>query len=191
MKNFPLMAAAFEGGLVALAIVLGWLLGVEPLATFRFEPYDAALALAATLPPLTLFWVCVKYPFGPLKQIAQLIDEMVVPLFRECGLIQLAVIAALAGLGEEMIFRGVVQTALAEWLGGETGPITALAISAVLFGMLHAVTPTYALLAAIIGLYLGWLWMEMDNLLVPVVVHGLYDFAALTYLVKTRPNKAP
>lgn len=183
MKNFPLMAATFEGSLVLLAIVLGWLLGTKPTATFHFDPYDAVLAVAATLPPLALFWLCVKYPIGPLKEIARIVDEMLVPLFRECGIVQLAVIAAMAGLGEEMIFRGVVQTAL----GDGAGPWIALLAAAVLFGLLHTVTPTYALLAGLIGLYLGWLWMATGNLLVPVVVHGLYDFVALVYLVKTQP----
>ena len=111
MKHFPLMAAAFEGSLVALAIALGWLLGTSPLETFRFDPYDALLAIGATVPPLALFWLYIKFPLGPLKEIVRLMDETLVPLFRDCRLAQLAVIAALAGLGEEMLFRGVVQTA--------------------------------------------------------------------------------
>ena len=186
MKNFPLMAAAFEGSLVALAIVLGWLLGTWPLETFHFDPYHVLLALGATVPPLALFWLCIKFPLGPLKEIVQLMDEKVVPLFRDCRLVQLAVIAALAGLGEEMLFRGVVQ----EWIAGPCGPWIGLLAAAVLFGLLHAVTLTYALLAGLIGLYLGWLWMETDNLLVPVTVHGLYDFLVLAYLVKARPGKS-
>jgi len=36
------------------------------------------------------------------------------------------------------------------------------------------------------GLYLGWIFVVTDNLLVVMVVHGLYDFAALCYLVKVR-----
>lgn len=190
MKHFPLMAAAFEGSLVALAIVLGWLLGTSPLETFHFDPYDALLALGATLPPLALFWLCIKFPLGPLKEIARIVDEMLVPLFRDCRLTQLAVISALAGLGEEMLFRGIVQTAVSEWIAGPWGPWIGLLAAAVIFGLLHTITLTYALLAGLIGLYLGWLWMATDNLLVPVIVHGLYDFLVLAYLVKAKPGKA-
>ncbi len=200
MKNFPLMAAAFEGSLVALAIALGWLLGTSPLATFHYDPYDVLLALGATAPPLALFWLCIicctssrlpnKFPLGPLKEIVRIMDEMLVPLFRDCRLAQLAVIAALAGLGEEMLFRGIVQTAASEWIAGPYGPWIGLLAATVLFGLLHAITPAYALLAGLIGLYLGWLWMATDNLLVPVIVHGLYDFLVLAYLVKIRPGKS-
>ena len=32
--------------------------------------------------------------------------------------------------------------------------------------------------------YLGWLWLASDNLLVPIVTHAAYDFAALVYLLR-------
>jgi len=59
-------------------------------------------------------------------------------------------------------------------------------IASVLFGLFHPITPTYAALAAAIGLYLGWLWLACGNLLTPIVTHALYDFLALAYLVKLR-----
>jgi hypothetical protein len=43
---------------------------------------------------------------------------------------------------------------------------------------------TYAILAALIGLYLGLLLIWTGNLLAPAVAHGLYDFIALLYLVR-------
>ena len=54
------------------------------------------------------------------------------------------------------------------------------------FGLLHFITPLYALLAGLMGLYLGWLYEATGNLIVPMIVHGLYDFAALVYLVRIR-----
>jgi membrane protease YdiL (CAAX protease family) len=56
----------------------------------------------------------------------------------------------------------------------------------VLFGLLHLVTPTYAVLAALMGGYLGWLYVRTGNLLVAIIVHALYDFFALSYFVKGR-----
>jgi membrane protease YdiL (CAAX protease family) len=88
-------------------------------------------------------------------------------------------IAALAGLGEEMFFRGAVQGSLQHWV-----PFwAALVISSVFFGLMHAVTPTYALLAAGLGVYLGLVWYYTDNLLVVTLAHALYDFLALLYLM--------
>ena len=52
-----------------------------------------------------------------------------------------------AGIGEELLFRGVVQALLERWLG----PWIALGVASILFGLVHALTPTYALLAAFAG----------------------------------------
>jgi membrane protease YdiL (CAAX protease family) len=185
-KHFALTAAIFEGGLTVVAIALGWLLGQPPLRTFHLDFRHAALGIAATLPPLGLFWLCLKLPLPPLEAITRILDETLVPLMRDCRLVELAIIAALAGLGEEMLFRGVIQAAVAEEIGGPHGVWLGLVIAAVLFGLLHPITPTYAFLAGLIGLYLGWLWLAYGNLLVPVVVHAAYDFFALLYVVKMR-----
>jgi membrane protease YdiL (CAAX protease family) len=56
--------------------------------------------------------------------------------------------------------------------------------SNVIFGLAHFVTPTYALLAGILGGYLGWLFTVSGNLLAPIIAHGLYDF--LAFLVVAR-----
>ena len=81
-KHFALTTAAFEGSLTVVAIGLGWLLGQSPSQTFHFDLRHAALGVAATLPPLGLFWLCLKLPLPGLKAITQILDEMVVPLFR-------------------------------------------------------------------------------------------------------------
>jgi membrane protease YdiL (CAAX protease family) len=192
-QNFVLLAAVFEGGLAVVAVGLGWLLGQNPLESFPRTPADAAwgaaCGAAAALPPVALLWLCLKCPVGPLAQLTQVVDELLVPLFRDCRLMDLAVISALAGLGEEMLFRGVIQQAVTDWLGGETatGTWVGLAVAALLFGLVHMITPTYALLAGGIGLYLGWVWIRADrNLLVPIVIHAVYDLLALIYLVRIR-----
>ena len=61
--------------------------------------------------------------------------------------------------------------------------------ASVLFGLGHMVTPTYAVLAGLIGLYLGALSMVFGNLLQVVVVHSLYDFVALLYLVRRQKSE--
>jgi uncharacterized protein len=50
----------------------------------------------------------------------------------------------------------------------------------------HWITRTYALLAALVGLYLGGLWLWTGNLLVPIVAHALYDFVALIWILRRR-----
>jgi membrane protease YdiL (CAAX protease family) len=56
---------------------------------------------------------------------------------------------------------------------------------------LHALTPTYALLAVLAGAYLGGVWLLSGNLLVVIVAHGIYDFVALLYLLRLTPPMRP
>jgi uncharacterized protein len=186
VKHFALTAAIFEGSLVLAATALGWLLAAPPLQTFHPDLGGLAWGLAATLPPLALFWLCLKCPWRPLAEIARIMNETIVPLFRGCWLIELAIIAALAGLGEEMLFRGVVQSCIMQKISGPGGVWFGLLAAAVLFGLLHPITPTYAVLAGLIGLYFGWLWLACGNLLAPITAHAVYDFLALVYLTRMR-----
>lgn len=84
-------------------------------------------------------------------------------------------LGAAAGLGEEMLFRGVLQDVLVEKVGNNF----ALVSSALIFGALHAVTPLYAFLAALASLYFGELFIQYNNLAVPIICHALYDVGAL------------
>ena len=89
-------------------------------------------------------------------------------------------------VGEELLFRGVVQGELRR----AVGPAGAVAGASLLFGLLHYVagagTPTqrlvYVAVAAMLGVVLGALYEYTGNLVVPVVVHGAYN--AVQFLVQ-------
>jgi membrane protease YdiL (CAAX protease family) len=89
-------------------------------------------------------------------------------------------------MGEELLFRGVVQNISQEWLG----PLGGLALASVLFGLVHPLTRAYFVAASVIGVYLGWLWLATDNLLVPIIAHGLYDFVILMVIRLRRREKS-
>jgi membrane protease YdiL (CAAX protease family) len=128
-----------------------------------------------------LFFVVLRWPVGPLARIKHFSEHTLRRMLRACTVIDLLGISVLAGLGEEMLFRGALQGSLQHYL---TSFWLALLISSLFFGLLHAITPTYALLAAGIGAYLGVVWHYTDNLLVVTVAHALYDFLALLYLMR-------
>jgi membrane protease YdiL (CAAX protease family) len=177
------LAVFVEGGLLLLASLLGWLLDESPLGGFGWD-YKAVLqGAAATLPLLGLFLVMVRWPVGPLARIHRFGEHVIRPLLAPCSVLDLLGISVLAGLGEEVLFRGVLQG----YFGRLLGPAAGLAVASGLFGLLHAVTRTYVVLAALMGAYLGWLWMYTGNLLAPVVTHALYDFAVLLWLLR-RPG---
>lgn len=94
-------------------------------------------------------------------------------------------LGAAAGIGEEMLFRGVMQFELGAKLGSE---VVAVGITSIVFGALHAVTPLYAGLASLASVYFGWLYLITGNLMVPIVTHAFYDWAALLYAHWTVAN---
>lgn len=193
--NFVPVAVLFGGGLVVVAVVLGWLLGHAPAPEIRWTISGAAWGAAAALPPMAVLLFCVRFPWWPWAELLRVVERLLVPLFRDCRLVDLAGISILAGLGEEMLFRGVLQEAVAGWVGGEPGIWIGLALVSILFGMAHLITPAYGVFATLIGLYLGWLWIYTGNLLVPITAHAVYDFLALVYLARARSGgtikKAP
>jgi membrane protease YdiL (CAAX protease family) len=173
------LAIVFEGGLVVLAWGLGWLLESPPFGRVYLRWQDIVLGAVATCPPLLAMFWCTRLQWGPFPGLMREVEERLVPLFAGCSHFHFALISMLAGFGEEALFRGVIQTTLADWLN----PWMALAVASALFGLGHLITPTYAVLAGLLGLYLGGLAMVYDNLLLAIVVHTLYDFVALIYLL--------
>ena len=78
---------------------------------------------------------------------------------------------------EEWLFRGIFQTKMSLMFGNEI----ALAVSGLVFGLLHAVTPVYALLAGAASVFFGYLYNTSNNLAVPMVCHAVYDVGALIW----------
>lgn len=178
------VAIAFEGGIAVLAWLLAWLLGV-PLGEVLHVTWSAlGWSVALTVPPLLIMGAASEIGWEPLRRIRREIDELLA-LFGGATLADLAMVSLVAGVGEEALFRGVLQPVFASW----TSPSWGLAGASVLFGLMHFVTPTYALLATAIGAYLGWLFLDTGNLVVPMGVHALYDFVALVYLRQGRQGR--
>lgn len=180
-KQLVRLAVLFEGGMGLLALVLGWLLDVPFWESLELSFADLALGVAACLPLLVLFAVCVRWPVGPLKSIEQFSDRVIRPLFQTCTMLDLALICVMAGFGEEALFRGLLMPLL-ERFSGDTW--LAVGLSSLLFGIMHPITRTYVVLATGVGVYLGTIYAFNDNLLVVMVAHGLYDFVALAYLAR-------
>jgi membrane protease YdiL (CAAX protease family) len=124
----------------------------------------------------------VEDNFQPLKDVTTATQSSILNMLGSqfkpvLGLVAALILGLAAGIGEELLFRGVLQYQLSESLDSSA----ALAISSIIFGLLHAVTPLYALLATLASLYFGWLYLMSDNLVVPIATHAFYDFVALMY----------
>lgn len=185
-RRFMFLALLFEMALGVVAIVLGWARGLPPreLTTFNLEGLLAGLVF--TVPMVVFLLITRRLTWEPLEKLNRLVSRLVVELFGDASLGQLFLLSLAAGWGEELLFRGYLQPLAADYLG----PTAALVLVSLLFGLAHSLSKTYAVLATLIGLYLGWLWLHFDNLLVPIIVHALYDFVALVYLLRISPRRS-
>jgi membrane protease YdiL (CAAX protease family) len=174
----------FEGGLGGLAWLLGWLLGQDPLGRGRWDAAAFGLGGLACLPMLAAFLLAHRSGYAPFVRIRRFLDDVVIPVLRGCSWAELALLSALAGLGEEMLFRGFLQDGVNRWWDTGT-PWPGLLVASVSFGVLHPISKTYVLFAALVGLYLGLVYEATGgNLLVVAVAHAAYDFVLLAYLTR-------
>lgn len=185
-RRYWLQRTAFtvEGGLLVAAVFLGWLLDCWTPEPWEHAGRNALIGLVATVPFVILLPLWTWLP--QLKRIDEMLDEQIIPIFKPCTLFDFAWISLLAGLGEEAFFRVVLQGGLEQVVGG----IAALLLASVVFGLAHLLSPAYAVITGIMGLYLGTIYLFTDSLLAVAITHGLYDFIALVYLVRIQPSKS-
>ncbi len=173
-RRYFLKFLIFETAVGLVAVIINYFFG--PHIVFRFETLPLIYGVAGAL-PLFSFLLLLKIPAAPFHRIRQSLAS-ILKLFEPFSLLQIALLSAAAGCAEEMMFRGVLQGIAGQYLGATSG----LFLAALLFGLGHWITPGYALLAGLAGLYLGWLKNFDGGLTAPALAHGLYDFFALVYL---------
>jgi len=180
-KNFFKQACIFESSLIGIALALGWAGDINPFASLYFSETAFFHGIIATLPIFVIFLVLYQLDLKPLVKIRTLLLDMLGPILHRYHWSDLLILASIAGISEEILFRGVIQP----WMESSWGMLTGLIVSSLLFGLVHAVTRLYFLLAALVSVYLGLL-LDIEtsrNLLIPIVTHGFYDF--LAFLVIT------
>jgi membrane protease YdiL (CAAX protease family) len=186
---FVLIAVAFELALGAIAFAGGQFWRHWPLVGLG-DSSPALSPLAAVgwgmlaTSPLTLGLALVTASrWRPLTELSDHAERLLTPLLAGARPIELLLVALAAGIGEELLFRGLMQHGLAQWWSGHWwGWLAAWLLTALVFGICHWISGMYAIMAFLAGLYLGALLLVFDNLLVPITAHALYDLAALLYL---------
>jgi membrane protease YdiL (CAAX protease family) len=183
--------------LVGIAVLVAFLLktpnfGLGPDIRFSFQAISHGALM--TLPLGILAWALdqIEAKVPALQDVTTATQRSVLALLGSTfkpglGLLVAISLGIAAGLGEEMLFRGVFQYELVQRLGN----LVAVGVSSVVFGLLHAVTPMYAFLATLASVYFGYLYLDTGNLAVPIVTHALYDICALLYAHWTVANLSP
>lgn len=182
LEDFFKKACLFEASLILVAVFLGWIADINPFENFYFSETAIIYGILGTAPLFFMFLTLEKIQGESLVTIRKLLLDTLGPALHKSHWSDLLMLAAIAGFSEELLFRGILQP----WMESAWGLTEGLIISNLIFGLAHAVTPVYALLAALVGIYLG---LSMDyggdrNILIPVIIHGLYDFLAFMTLMR-------
>lgn len=217
----------FQGALLGLALLLGYLLGfLSPQIDSTPEglpspgdyadgslrslnwlgygwPWSVTMGVGVAIGLVLLVRWMERQQWAWLVEIEGVVEQVLVPSLRACSVWQLAGLAALAGIGEELLFRWAIQGGLElglRWMGvadafssvrGLSGPdvvfLLAALVSAVLFGLCHAVTRAYGYLASALGLLFSLIVVGGGGLVAAILAHGLYDFLVFLMLCQSDP----
>jgi membrane protease YdiL (CAAX protease family) len=178
---------AFEMLLGVAGVLGGLLTGVPALADLRFDARALGIGVMATLPLLPCFVALWRNRRPELGEIRETLERLLPRLLGApdpTRWLRVLAVSIAAGVGEEILFRGFVQGSLEHGLGLAGGIIAASTV----FGLAHAISPAYAVIAAVMGLYLGCVWRISGNLLVPITVHAAYDAAVIGYVLRSGPR---
>jgi membrane protease YdiL (CAAX protease family) len=178
-KTLLLVTLIAEGGLYFLGLVLLTSADIELRSVFSVSWGAAAIALILTLPIFAALYLVERFSWEPIVRLRNQIDERVRPIFSECNLVDLGLIAFFAGVGEELFFRGWMQAVLVE----RSGVMIGILMTSLIFGALHYLSTAYAIYAFLTSIYLGIIYLLTGNLFILMAIHAVYDFVALVYLV--------
>lgn len=172
-------ALLFQGGIGVIGLIAILLFGIPVLLvgpglwpSFLLGALGATLTYGALL---LLTRVPGLFPENLERQMQGLYD-----FASSYSPAVLILLSLLAGVGEELLFRGAIQG----WLMAKTDPVTAVIAASVLFGLVHYVSFTYFLVATGLGLILGAAYVLSASLTLVMIWHALYDMIALFCLLR-------
>jgi len=180
-----------ELGLGLVAIVAGWIIGFDPrsLVPDWRDWYSIGEGLVVgCVAGVVLVFVMLILAFVPLRSIQSLnehAERQLRLLLSGLSVAQLIAVSLAAGVGEELLFRGLVM----QWLIGDMQSCTTqslifgIIVSALVFGLAHPMSIAYVVFAFFMGLAMGVLHWYFQNLLVPIVAHWVYDAIMMVWLV--------
>lgn len=155
-----MLALFFISGLVALAVAvspMGW----RAVPALGFRPARFWTVVLGTVGALVVSVAASQ--LGEPEGVKQALDVARTP---KLFVASLAVMALLAPLAEEAVFRGLLYG----WVAGRWGTTIAWFVSSILFAAAH-VEPAHVLLVLPLGLWFGWLRRRTDSLWPSLVAH--------------------
>lgn len=168
-------ATFIEASLGLVALGIGLAVGHNPLTGIRVHGADLGLGVLASVPPILALAAMRRSRLPAIRRLIDSARDMVREFLSPLSWPRVLLIAAAAGFGEELLFRGLLQP-LATL---QFGIAPALIATSILFGLLHFLSKAYVVFAFVFSLYLGIVYFVSGNILVPMLAHGIYDAVAL------------
>lgn len=167
------LAIVFLGG------VLLWALDVSlpnpAMGAFAASLWGIVLAVVT----FVLFFILYRYG-GRVAHILLNDIRRVSGLFAGCSWWHILVVATLAGVGEELLFRVFFQG----WLSNYLAITWAIVIASIVFGLLHYLSHAYFICTLLMSIAFGVGYYWSGSWLMVMVWHGVYDLIALGVLIK-------
>ena len=166
-EMLTILGAFFVIGLLAVVVAAAPLgrtafpaLGLRP-ANWKYLVFGpvATLALSVAVSQLGI------EPQG-MKQVIEFVPKQIVP--------SLLLLAVLAPIVEELVFRGLIYG----WIAGRWGTMAGFIVSSLAFAAAHF-EPAHIVLVLPLGLLFGWMRRRADSLLPSLVSHILNNGFAL------------
>lgn len=143
-----------------------------------FTPRALPVAVLLTIPLLLFNFIIFEFlprKLAALRVLDEFSNAFIFPIANALEPGSALLVSFLAGVGEELFFRGVLQN--------EVG----LVLASIIFSVMHFGTMLVrywivAVVYCLIGLYFGVVYQISDSLLIAIMIHFFYDYAALIYL---------
>ncbi len=175
MRSISLLCLAILGEGLFVLIALVWARWRETSFVFggAVEGVVIGVVAAGGLGAANYYLLCGAPDMAGVRSIRRFYAERLKPIFENLSSTEITVISLAAGIGEELLFRGVLQA--------EMGLVSA----SVIFGFLHMAgtsTVVYGCWVMLMGGVLGGLAIWTGGLVAPIVAHAVYDAAAMSYI---------
>lgn len=155
VKKTQFLFLVTQFALVPIAALISLALNTEGYglgANFSIDPSSVKMGLVSCLPLFAVVGILevLEPRFPALARVSAATQQAVLSLLGPYPRWGNAIVASIlvgcaAGLGEEMLFRGVLQSAAVQKLGSTGGVV----VASLLFGAVHLSTALYAVIACI------------------------------------------
>lgn len=137
----------------------------------------AAVFIAVGVVPLVYTLQTLQASFWPGNpEVTRFNAQYLFPALYHHPVLTILVVASLAGITEELLYRGPLQNAFVRRLP----PFVAIAIVALIFGIAHMDVHGMPI-RTLLGFLLGWMAWRGKSLFPAILAHALYDAIALSW----------